>query len=256
MNIIKRIYDRLFICKPESVLFLTMHKAGSVLMGNTLLQNMVGLEHCDYTAKVFLGEEIKKIEFHKKGYVYGPIRINLANSSDEYTKVVELVCNQGFLKTRKVIFMVRDPRDILVSSYFSFAYSHKARPGEEESFEKMRNVIKETKIDEYVLENASALNSRFEIMHNLISYTASHIVIRYEDMINEYEKFINKISEIVSLNPEVIEKLKMESRPLDKENIMNHKRSGKPGGYKNHLKCETINSLNQILKDSILLFEY
>ena len=55
----------------------------------------------------------------------------------------------------KVILMTRDPRDILVSQYFSIAFSH-AIPSEDgdkhEGFIAKRKQVKNMSIDEYVIE--------------------------------------------------------------------------------------------------------
>jgi hypothetical protein len=71
-----------------------------------------------------------------------------------------------FEMARKV-FMFRDPRDALVSQYFSDAYSHVPPAGDTEAsrqhaemFEKRRAEARATPIDDYVLKRARSMDRR------------------------------------------------------------------------------------------------
>ncbi len=63
--------------------------------------------------------------------------------------------------------MIRDPRDILVSSYYSFGFSHGFSSVQKiKDIQKERRIIIQSKtIDEYALENSDRILTNFNTLN-------------------------------------------------------------------------------------------
>lgn len=106
---------------PETVYFYTFHKCASTLFNSYILKNIKGLQHVDYASQIYGGKKInKKLNFRDKGFVYGPIRLSADPMSSVYRMLVAPTSGHEFIRDKIAIFVVRDPRDILVSAYYSF----------------------------------------------------------------------------------------------------------------------------------------
>lgn len=245
---------------PESVYFITFHKCASTLFSGYILKKVDGLLHVDYAKKVYDGEitNTNKIVFRKKGYIYGPLRLTANPQSKVYKVLIEPICKSDFLKDKIVIFLIRDPRDILVSSYYSYGFTHKLSKIKEtrERQEALRKRIQSISIDEYVLEYSTNINKNFMELFDLSKMCQRSVVLKYEDLINDFDKFIKNFSTYVSLKKKVIEEIYRRSRPKEKEDLSSHRRSGKINNYKEKLEEKTIELLNIKLKEVLQLFEY
>lgn len=165
----------------------------------------------------------------------------------------------GFdLSQFKKILLIRDPRDILVSHYFSIKKSHLIPSGKlGGEMAKNREKLQDTDVNEYAIEKAPVFGNimrRFgEIEGSLFQ------LFRYEDVVFNKRQWVqdildflnfkledNKIQEIVS---------KYDVFP-DQENPSAHIRQVTPGDYKRKLNPETIEFLNQHLKDVLVKYGY
>jgi len=164
------------------------------------------------------------------------------------------------LAHKKVIFWIRDPRDILVSMYYSFGFTHTLSPNPEiKQYQlRRRQHIKQLTIDEYAIRTAPELKTKFERIRALFDSlpAKARIVLKYEDMIDHYEQFFRQLSTFVELRQGVKDEIFKQTRPLEKEDVSQHKRKGKPGDYKTKLKEETITTINKILDPVMRHFEY
>ena len=79
----------------------------------------------DYENRLYNGDPVECVTFKGKGFIYGPIRLSYRPQSPIYTRLVEPASRIDFVRGRIAIFLIRDPRDILVSSYYSFGYKHR-----------------------------------------------------------------------------------------------------------------------------------
>lgn len=165
----------------------------------------------------------------------------------------------------KKIFMFRDPRDALVSQYFSDAYSHSLPSRDTEigrkaadAFEKKREQVRNTGIDEYVFNNARAINK------TLLGFAAMLqdpycICLRYEDYVFQKKRLIYKIMQHFewSCPPGAVEGLlKQIDEVPEAEDKARFVRRVIPGDHRNKLKPDTIQRLNNQLKESMRIFDY
>jgi hypothetical protein len=162
----------------------------------------------------------------------------------------------------KVVLVVRDPRDILVSSYYSIAYSHAIPEGEKkESLLSRRKEALASDLDDHVLQHAEKLLAVFNRYEACLfaEYPSVHIA-RYEDMVGDYPKWLDAL--LSSCELAIPESMRCElirsheaSRPSS-ENINKHLRKGMPGEHREKLRPQTIEALNRIFKKPLARYDY
>ena len=176
----------------------------------------------------------------------------------EYIKLVGPLSDPDFMNDKVAIFLIRDPRDILVSSYYSFRYAHSfsADKAIRKEQEEHRKKLATQTIDQYVLESVPIIKNQFEKLMKLENACDQHVIVRYEDMINNWDYFISEITKYINIKQSVIDHVYEESRPREFENNSSHRRSGKPAGFIDKLKVETVSSLDLSLKEILERFHY
>lgn len=154
--------------------------------------------------------------------------------------------------------MVRDPRDILVSAYYSFGYSHSLSPVEtiQDRQKTIREEIKNQTVDEYAIHAVYKQQENFELLHELHTICQRSVVLKYENMINNFDFFASQLTKYIHLNDNVVKQIYKKSRPKEIEEITAHRRSGQVGDFRNKLKPETIDFLNKELKSTLSIFGY
>jgi hypothetical protein len=242
----------------ESVYFYTFHRCASSLFSSYILKHIDGLQHVDYARQIYAGKRVEQPVFKEKGYVYGPIRLSADPMSPVYKLLVAPVSEPEFIRDKIAIFFVRDPRDILVSTYYSFGYAHGFSRLKEmrEQQKATRNEIQSVSLDEYVLSSAGTVSRNFETLSKLKSACERSLLLKYEDMIGNFDYFITQLSQYVVIDRNVVRDIYDRSRPQQKEDISAHRRSGHVGGFRSKLEGKTIESLNRALEDTLLRFHY
>jgi hypothetical protein len=162
----------------------------------------------------------------------------------------------------KIVLIARDPRDILVSHYFSTAFSHPVPLGNKRAdFMAKRTVARESTIDEFVLSESESLCNQFARYKSLLLARYPHVhLATYEHMVTEFENWLSTILRYCALevSSDLFRSLCIENqraRPKI-EDIKRHVRKGQPGDYKNKLKPETIAQLNAKFEPILADFQY
>ncbi len=249
--------------RPRSIIFYTTHKCASTFVQRLfeIISKNAEYELVDYAGTIWgAGDRFKNIEspyelfleraysdlYSLNGKIYGPQR--------EY---LDFPGRNKF----KHIFFLRDPRDVLVSAYYSFAFTHTKplRSGDRDVFLQQRAQIQEQEIDAYVLEQAEEWIVPFYQNYQKLRDTADdYLYLQYALFINDTAEFIKKISDFCALSPseKEIRILMQEASPVQIREKMTHKRSGKTGQYLEKLRPETIEKLNDILADVLREWEF
>ena len=245
---------------PKSVYFYTLHKCASTLFSDYVLDNIDGLLKVDYSQQIIDGQfkPGEKPVFKDNGIIYGPIRVTTDLTQADGEIFIKLVTDHNFIRNKIAIFFIRDPRDILVSSYYFFGYSHQFSPVREvrSEQERQRDRIRQFTIDEFAIKFNCLLKKNFRKILELIDACERSSVLRYEDMIDNFEAFSSQLCKFASINKSVIQEIYKRTRPKDKEDIYSHRRSGKVEGFRNKLKSDTIELLNEELKEVLTRFNY
>jgi len=250
--------SRLLVTRPESVYFYTFHRCGSCLFNGYVLKNVRGLRLMDYEDRFYNGDPVECVRFEEKGFIYGPIRLSYRPVSPIYSRFVEPASRSDFIRDKTAIFLIRDPRDILVSSYYSFGYTHGFSTVKEieKRQRQLRELIRRKTVDAYALEAANATLNHFHTVDRLAQACRRGIVLKYEDMIANWEKFSSGLTRYLDFDETVLHQICEQSRPLEREDLTSHRRSGRPGAYREKLSASTVEALNVIFAPVLTRFHY
>ncbi|MBF2046964.1 MAG: sulfotransferase domain-containing protein [Elainella sp. C42_A2020_010] len=166
--------------------------------------------------------------------------------------------NNFDIKGFKKILLVRDPRDILVSHYFSMKKSHPLPQGAMgDQLAQLRQKLSEVDIDSYVLENAERFADIFRAYARIEDENLK--LFRYEDIIFAKHQWIGEILAFLGLEMEesvITEIAKRHDIFPNRENVDLHIRKVTPGDYKEKLKPDTIEILSELLEDVLIKYRY
>jgi hypothetical protein len=158
-----------------------------------------------------------------------------------------------------IILHLRDPRDVLVSLYYSEAYSHSVIKGVFDLGQSERAEIINMGIDKFVLSKAADFNAKYNEYQKLLARPNS-IFVKYEDMVVNFPYWVREVAKVFDINTEKqIEKIcKKYNKEFEikRENVYAHKRKILPGDYKEKLKPETISRLNSVFSDNLKKYNY
>jgi len=230
---------------------MTIHKAASSFVGAEIIPVLAkaqGFEFFDISAKAFkAGANYREtVEQHmptlqSPGYCFGPFRGPMV------LKMLDMSRN-------RLLVHVRDPRDCVVSAYYSFGYSHTIPPGKEEKqrFMERRERIRTQSIDDYAIAEIGTVAKRLEAYMRHARRAERHLISRYEDMVLDFPIWVRKISAFIGGGDgsAAVEKLERKvSFETKGEDIYKHKRQVLPGDHRRKLKPETIAQLNEFCGD-------
>ena len=244
---------------PPSVFVLGVRKSGSSILNSMVhaLSQPLNLPFIDIPGKLFAaGVKVQEwrpdpalCQLLAPGQVYGGFR----------NAPLALRGHSLFEGGRKIL-LVRDPRDALVSEYFSNAYSH-SMPAAGEGREQMlalRTKALRASIESFVIERCGPMRN------TLMEYaftTADPLVkiFRYEDIIGNKAQFLMDIAEHFDWTPDLqrigqivgwADVQPSEERPTE------FVRRVTPGDHRDKLSEPIIAELDRRLAEPMLLFGY
>jgi len=217
-----------------------LHKSASMFL-HRFFQNyagQMGVRH--YSPNARKNRRLDCLNENETNFCCGPIR-QFATFPQGVTdiKIPNLPLNYTSPETYR-IYQIRDPRDLLVSQYFSSAFIHKLGGKLDE---KRRETLQQITVDEFCLKWSDWLINKYKHVFNIDA--PNHIIVKYEQMVLHYPKWLSEIASFLSIPPQKTKRLKnfeKEFKPF--EECMKHKRKMIPGDYKEKLKPETIKQLN------------
>ncbi len=168
------------------------------------------------------------------------------------------------LEKYRVILMIRDPRDVLVSEYYSYAFSHSepSKLGDKYvDFMKIRQKARNVTIDEYVLSECDRVRVNYERYISLLLDRYAHVhVTKYEEMTSDFEAWLKKILEKCEfeISDPLLESILNEAGHLKpkQEDVHQHVRKGMPGDYKEKLDRKTIDCIDTKFSSVLKRFDY
>lgn len=162
------------------------------------------------------------------------------------------------------VLMIRDPRDALVSLYFSNARTHPIPPplpGAREVTEQMKLARREalaTDIDTYVVDRAAAMLSA-QTAYAPIANWPTLTVVKYEDYVFNKDELLDLLADRFGLQAHDQLKERIlewaDVRPVVEDQSL-FIRKVTPGDHVEKLRPETIAKLNEILRPAMDLFGY
>jgi hypothetical protein len=243
----------------ESCYLFAFPKSGSTLINNLTIGLMeeAGVPIIDLPSQLFVsGISINSVIanldeiFRPRGYCYLGFR-----------SVLPVMRGKLDLLTDRVILMVRDPRDMLVSLYYSLKYSHtfpmKSSP--QFAYEKGLEVDKTCgSIDDFCVSSIGLYNSFLDDFLQLISMRTVKI-IRYEDIIFNKLSLARSICDTFSLNNSLS---RLQTLVSTFEVVPGHDKPGShirqvyPGDHRRKLTDHTIGILNDAMMKFLIAFDY
>ena len=256
----------------KGVLIYTVHKAASMFLHRLTddLSKHMGFDYysinkAEYFSQIKSISWKKFIESKPKSGCFGPIRIGAAEPSFPEE-----------LESYSIVLHLRDPRDVLVSLFYSHTYSHPRRTGRFSPSDEQRNKWKQKGIDKYVLNIAPEFKNRYQDLTSFLFDKRDVVFIRYEDMVSDYNTwlkyYLSAFPQFITPSKKIIKILKCRKSichvhkkfykkyvnefTVSSEDIYRHRRQITPGDYKRKLKDDTVAKLNYEFEDILKLLNY
>jgi len=171
------------------------------------------------------------------------------------------VSDMPILDKLKVIVQVRDPRDCLTSAYFSFKKSHvpPKDPEKLKQFMERRKKLETLDINQYALQESGGYKTRLRILRELVQRHDDVLVLKYEDMVERTEQWLEQIAKFVGQPITLALRDKLAGKidfAVDQEDISKHKRQVSPGDHKRKLSEKTIRQISDKMTDEMAFFGY
>ncbi|HMJ76893.1 MAG TPA: sulfotransferase domain-containing protein [Iamia sp.] len=184
--------------------------------------------------------------FHPEGYLYSSFGGFVGGLPD--------------LERYRKILVVRDPRDILVSQYFSIATSHQT-PGtaKRAEFLQRREHAREVGIDAFVLERAPVVQSVLRRYADELLPVPGTLVTTYEELVTDLGAWLRRALAFVDLPADeaLVADLVAEGRPApEREDVTAKRRQVTPGDHRRKLRAETIAALDEQLAEELVVYGY
>ena len=165
------------------------------------------------------------------------------------------------LATRKSVLLVRDPRDALVSRYYSFGRQKTTHALPKKNAAAFLEHIAQQPvltIDEYVLKVADEVRENYEAYRTHLNFDLT-LVRNYEDIYFDKETFLGEIFGHfgIGVAADVIARVARDNdiRP-EKEDDTKHIRKGMPGDHAEKLQPATIARLNDTFREVGAFYGY
>lgn len=238
-----------------SIAFVSFHKCATTYFTSEILNKHASYIQIDYQKHLASNGKPVSYTVRPSGYAYGVLRI--LEPGHPLYPATQKVIDRALKEELPFLFWVRDPRDILVSMYYSFGFSHGTSKVETLAVyqQKRRAAIQQQTLETYVLSTADELAEKFLYMHALMQ-RSSHTLLRYEDMIDDFDTFKTQIDRVFTLDPTIYQKIYNDTRPQAQENTTSHRRSGRTGQYRDKLSDACIHRLNEKLANVLEIFDY
>jgi len=179
--------------------------------------------------------------FHPEGFYYGP--------HYRYRPIPGL-------ERFKVFLMLRDPRDVITSRYYSQGFAHTLM---DEAGLKRRQEVQAMTVDEFVRERAHEVRQYYQAYIDNLYGKPYVLYISYEEMIADFPKFLDRVIAHFGLRPSraaVERAIEAADFKVTKEDIYSHKRSVKPGSHLRKLQPETVRFVNEAYREVLAALGY
>lgn len=252
--------------------------------GRTWLRLMIGraiVRHFNLVAPNLL-QKTMSLESLAKFHPEIPKIVVNHDDNPQWKKADELVLSKIKYQNYKVIFLARDPRDVVVSIYFEHKKRVNTYADKIKTSDGMENY--QERVKQYEGDLSSYLKSEIGSLDTIIKYyniwaenqniCENFLLVRYEDLHANTQKELRRVLDFIGLeqisNEAIAESIdfasfenmhKMEEegkfksyalKPVDKKDRESYKtRKGKVGGFAEYLNQDEINYINQKINTNL-----
>jgi len=151
----------------------------------------------------------------------------------------------------KTVTVIRDPRDILISGYYSHKKSHPVIEGMWKDLPVQRSVLLKLNKEEGLLSTIDFLDYQFNNLKHL--YKSKVTFFMFEDIVDNPHKLVKNILNVWGMKAtnikQVVDKFTLENLKLGKIKTppfnSDHYRSGRPGEWKDVLSEKVLNKFHK-----------
>jgi hypothetical protein len=244
---------------------LGVRKCGSSLLNN-MVNSLAKINKRNFVdvAGTFFKANVPETEWRNSPAVLGVL--SPSNVYGGFRSMPLAVANAPeYLAARKIL-LVRDPRDALISEYFSTAYTHslpaastESADGARERFLADREVARSSAIADFVLQKAKSMN-RTMMDYEKTAADPLTKVFHYEEVILSKRPWLAAMAAHFSWDggaPGFVEGMMgWADKVPEQENPREFVRRVLPGDHKEKLSQSVIEQINEILWPSMTLFGY
>lgn len=250
---------------PGDIVVFTLHKSASMFIH----------QQCELLCRM------ARIDYHSPNQPAGGLTARrLMTDRDVWTSrhgcfaPIRFFVDIPRLEDYQVILHLRDPRDVLVSMFYSYCFIHAGEIAPNTGY---RREVAERGIDDFVLAKASDRSGEIrgdygsgghieDVIGNVPRRYRDYLdrlvgkpnvtLVRYEDMVTDYrgwlEKFIAPFP--IPEQSRYVEELALEAPnlfPRRERDAVNHVRHVAPGDYRQKLQASTIRRLDDIFAETL-----
>jgi hypothetical protein len=171
------------------------------------------------------------------------------------------VRNRALLAATRQILAVRDPRDVLVSLYYSTRDFHPEpiHDNKKDRFLARRQHARSTEIDNFVLDNVDIIKNDFDDYVRIGNNATCLATIRYEDFIGDFDGWLKRLETALDLpaDPNRRDRLgSLAPRQTVRERRASKIRAGRAGQFREKLQPSTVAALERELAPILTAFGY
>ncbi|MHC5005305.1 MAG: sulfotransferase domain-containing protein [Planctomycetota bacterium] len=221
-----------------TIVMLSVHKGASTFLTDRFgpaLEQVFGMRHVPVHQEQLRGVDLAELALPPTGVVatrvYPP----------QYDTLVEdPVPAGGRFADKKLIMLRRDPRDVAVSFYYSFAFSHTPPPGEGKNtkrFHARREALQKMDLPTGILKyTAKPAIKQFLATVEFLERYPDTCLTTYETLTTDFPAWMATVQRFLGWTDEqaaqVSAGLEDEVRPPDEEDPYQHKRRVTPGNWR------------------------
>lgn len=232
------------------VLVFTVHKAASLGVYEVMRQvakkegwplHSANLKKANLVEPETAGDPDFYRQLEGKTGLVGPVRMPVA-------------VNEDALKRDRFILHLRDPRDVLVSMFYSWSYSH---PGVDDNY---RARLREQGVDDFARRESARLKEKYDLYIRGFLSLPQTTFLKYEEFVLDRPSWLRSFLTAAGVDPEQKHYARMaKNNPaanVKKEDIYAHIRKAEPGDYLDKFSGETVSALNDEWRDVLRALNY
>jgi len=185
---------------------------------------------------------------------------DLYNSNGYYFGRIRPIANEFDLSPYRVVSVVRDPRDVMVSYFYSLAFAHTPL---NRKYALDAAEARERGLEWFVKHprRIGVIGRELRQIRDTAWQQEGFLNWKFEDMMNDFPEFVNSLADYLGVMESSSE---IRKRIVEKQkevvsgggSTIGHFRSGQSGQFREKLSAETVDFLTEEFEDLLVSFGY